>query len=439
MPAEQAGPLRVSVVRDPDDLPATTERVRLLNDPDRAILVIRPLPYTTSMNDFAFCVLDGLGKHLPAAPPPGLWNQTLAWVHGYRLRHLVIDRAHTLKPDFRGPLRELLGPPRPEQPRLWLIDAGQAKRRSVVQAFGDLDGLEAVVKVTGAEGLDRVRPEAAPSPAATPIPDRLPADTFMTFRAACARTLEPRIMARVDELWMRTFTEVREWVRHYRCDDAFSPAASVLVGPLSLRLAARTYTAAGDGEILVRLRATQAGLLREGLLLHHQAWPGNSGLGSHLTPVTIGALNRTLSTQDAAAAIVYLLFPFGPRGAETFWHPDDLRLEHLAADASALTISDVRLGVPAHARPALLAHLTFRRKQGARPLDALFPTAKQRPDLHRLAGKALAHTTAAGDLRRDHPARPHEHATVWMTQRRLSLRNLLPATRSLDLSTPSWT
>ena len=166
MPAERAGPLRVSVVRDPDDLPATTERVRLLNDPDRAILVIRPLPYTTSMNDFAFCVLDGLGKHLPAAPPPGLWNQTLAWVNGYRLRHLVVDRAHTLKPDFRGPLRELLGPPRPRQPRLWLIDAGQAKRRSVVRAFGDLDGLEAVVNATGAEGLDQVRPEVAPPPAA---------------------------------------------------------------------------------------------------------------------------------------------------------------------------------------------------------------------------------------------------------------------------------
>ncbi len=141
---------------------------------------------------------------------------------------------------------------------------------------------------------------------------------------------------------------------------------------MSLYLAARTYQAYSDGEALVRLRATQAGLLRCGLLLHHQAWPGQPSLGSHLTPTATSAVNRVSDTQEAAAAIVYLLFPYDRRGVEKHWHPDELTLADLTPTASTVRINGVDLPVPAHARPALLAQLTMRRLQGAESSAAYF-------------------------------------------------------------------
>ncbi|MEQ4723609.1 hypothetical protein [Nonomuraea sp. B19D2] len=92
-----AGPVQVTVIRDPGDLPATHQRLRQLGDPDNGIVVLRPVPYSSSTKDFLFCVLEGLGKSLPTRLPAPLrpWEQTLAWVTGYRLSHLVVDRAHT--------------------------------------------------------------------------------------------------------------------------------------------------------------------------------------------------------------------------------------------------------------------------------------------------------------------------------------------------------
>ena len=444
-PAEAAAPLQVTVIRDPDDLASTQEHLRHLGNPDGGILVIRHMPYLASFSAFTLTVLEALGKTRPAATTLVPWNQAVAWAAGYQLSHVVADRAHTLHPMFTPHLLQLIGAPRPRRPRLWLIDASRStRRRSVITDFqvpspelGDVE-----VSVAGPEQLRHIH-ASCPVPSPRPgqpeqlIPDELPTDSFMTFRAACARSLPRDTAAHLDAVWVSAFTDIRAWAPRHLDLTAVHHAPAALALPLSLYLAARTYQAYSDGEALVRVRAIQAGLLRCGLLLHHHAWPGQPGLGSRLTPAASAAVNRVHATHEAAAAILYLLFPYSRRIVEKHWHPDELTLADFTPSASTVRIHGVDLPVPAHARPALLAHLTMRRLQGADSSGAYFDTPFR--DVRRLANHALAQTTAAGDMREDTTERPDEHATLWMTQRRLALRNLIASARSLDFSTPSWT
>lgn len=447
--AAPAGPLQVIVIRDPDDRPSTQEHLRRLNDPDHGVLVIRPLPFTSSPVDLTFSVLDALGKALPSAKTAALpsrpWDLAVSWTHAYRLRNLVVDRAHTVHPKLAGHLRDLLGPPGPHRARLWLIDAARARTRgSVLDGFGSPD-CQVTVKNPG--WLRAIQPTTSPGPhpGLPPIPDDLPADNFLTFRAACARHLDTDTMTRLDELWLRTFREAPRWVsiaRYSGPGDPFHQPPAKLALPLSLKLAARIYIAASAGEALVQLRAAQAGLLREGLLLHHQSWPGDPGLGHRLTPAAVSAVNRVISTQDAAAAILYLLFPYDRRSAEQHWHPGDLTLGEISETAAFITIDGAALPIPAHARPALLAHLAFRRVQGATAPDAaFFEAGRPRRDPRLLADRALAGTTCATDLRGDDPGIPEKHGTLWMRQRRLTLCNLVGTAHTLNmmLRAPAWT
>lgn len=452
MPPEQSGhahaaalpltdPLQVTVIRDPDDLPATAAQLGRCNDPDRGVLVIRPLPYTTSPGDFTLAVAHALGKALPAAPTPRRWAQTVAWTAGYQLRHLVLDRAHTVHPACAPHLRELLGPARPDRPRLWLIDASHTLHRSVLTEFRGAPDTE--VTVTGPAGLDQLRARPAHPRALHAVgrvPDDLPADNVMTFRAACARFLDPDTAAYVDDLWLRSFRAAREWVAFHRDITAFPQSAVALALPLSARLAARIYAAPTHGEALLELRATQAGLLREGLLLHHRGLPAGGALGHRLTFEAVSAINRVMPTREAAAAVLYLLFPYDRRGAEAHWHPDVLRLEDIGPAAAHVKIAGIRVPVPVHARPALIAHLHLRHHQGARcPTDPFFDATRPHRDARQLAQRALAHTTAATDPRPDGTDILAGPGTVWMRQRHLALRNLVGPTRRLDLSTPTWT
>jgi hypothetical protein len=105
------------VIRDPGDRPSTQDCLRCLNDPDHGVLVIRPLPFTSSPANFTFSVLDALGKTLPpamsASLPSRSWDLAVSWARAYRLRHVVVDRAHTMHAKLAGRLRDLLGPPSP--------------------------------------------------------------------------------------------------------------------------------------------------------------------------------------------------------------------------------------------------------------------------------------------------------------------------------------
>jgi hypothetical protein len=134
--SEATAPLQVTVIRDPDDLASTQDHLRHLNDPDGGVLVIRHVPYLESFSAFTLTVLEGLGKIVAAKTALEPWNQAVAWATGYRLRHIVVDRAHTLHPMFTPRLLALIAAPRPRLPRLWLVDASRStRRRSVITDF----------------------------------------------------------------------------------------------------------------------------------------------------------------------------------------------------------------------------------------------------------------------------------------------------------------
>lgn len=456
-PQEPAGPLAVTVVRDHEDLPSTQHYLRQVADPDRGVLVIRHVPYDRVAADFPLAVLESLDKILPARPVSRLWEQTLAWTAGYRLDHIVLDRAHTLPSHLTEYLRALTdaraimtGDPRL---RLWLIDAARTKASSVIDRLtgrltsGRPEGALQVT-VAGPDALRLLRPRPAPSFGASAsvrgsgpaVPDDLPADSFMTFRAACAQRLDSATFAHVDVLWGSEFSHARRWVTHHRSIAEAHHAPVALALPLSVHLAAR-FAATTPGEALLRLRATRAGLLREGLLLHHHSWPAGGGLHHRLTPTAAAAVNRGLSPAAAAAAILYLLFPYDRRDAEKYWHPDALTLADLAPDARYVQIADTWLPVPPYARPALLAQAALRQHLSNIPPDqqTFFSAVKPRRDPRRLAEHALAQTTASAHLYQVNPAAPPGHGTAWMRQRRLTLRNLVGSLHTLDLSTPAWT
>ncbi|MFC4005940.1 hypothetical protein ACFOY2_01810 [Nonomuraea purpurea] len=113
-------------------------------------------------------------------------------------------------------------------------------------------------------------------------------------------------------------------------------------------------------------------------------------------------------------------------------------MDDITATASTVKIDGESLPVPRHARPALLAHLTFRYMQGARSTDPFFGITKPHQDLRVLAEGALS-ATAASDGRPINVEPPAGHGTLWMRQRRLALRNLVGDAHALDLSTPVWT
>ena len=94
--------------------------------------------------------------------------------------------------------------------------------------------------------------------------------------------------------------------------------------------------------------------------------------------------------------------------------------------------------LPCSARP----DLQYRRTQGATaPAAAFFDDTRPRADARQLAARALAATSTAPGLRDDDdPGVPAaEHATLWMRQRRLALRNLVGTAHTLNLRTPPWT
>jgi hypothetical protein len=111
-------------------------------------------------------------------------------------------------------------------------------------------------------------------------------------------------------------------------------ATRPLSAMLSVRLAALFYTARHHADAMLRLRATQAALFREGILLHHEPCSHelpDPGLGSRLTPDVAAAISHTVSTAAATAAVLHLINPLTGLGYPV---PRPPVLADLAADGS---------------------------------------------------------------------------------------------------------
>jgi hypothetical protein len=312
MPADPASP-RIIIVRDPEDTPDTGKLLTRIHDVSRGVLVVRPAPATSSPTELALAVLAALGKHLDGRPVDDRghwWDRARSWTVGHRIEHLVVDRAHTLPAEL---IHRLLGLAQAAQAAtLWFVDADAYRTTPALTRLGT--GL-AVPAQHLLELADVVpdRPQHPPGTGAQLPTLIMPSAGFLTFRYACQRQLPADQVRLVDAAWQATFDTVRSGLlRTPPYDRTMRPAVEQvkaalpgLAGSLSVTLAGLLYTASNPATALLRLRAAEVALFRHGLLLRHR--PRHRGGQDHLrcpvTPIVAATINRTVSTNAAAAAV----------------------------------------------------------------------------------------------------------------------------------------
>src|SRR5690349_1292852 len=122
MPADRE--LWTVVVRDPRDTKATRGVLARIDDLERGVLVVRPVPGTRSPTTLAMAVLTALGKRVDQQTRirgSGWWSLARAWTVGHQVNSLVIDRAHTLTRPLVQMLIELATAA--DAVGIWFIDA----------------------------------------------------------------------------------------------------------------------------------------------------------------------------------------------------------------------------------------------------------------------------------------------------------------------------
>jgi hypothetical protein len=432
MPAEPLS--RVTVVRDPHDTPDTRAVLTRIDNLDRGVIVVRPVPGTTSPAVLALAVLAALGKRVdtrPRGPQNQWWSLARAWAVGHQVDYLVVDRAHTLPATLIHDLIDLAAAA--GVAGVWFVDASP---RRIAPALADIP-LDMVTErprqLLNLSIVERDRPHDAHRGLHIGT-DALPHAGFLTFRYACQRQLTGADAAVVDGLWQQTYRALDRWLHdrqlfvHGRPDDQRLITELPRLAPMiSAKLAATFYTSTNPAHALVQLRAAQAVLFCGGLLLHHeprQAVLPDRTLGCPLTSDIAATINRATSTAAAAAAVLHLIHTPGVRYPITNMPP--WKLAHIADDGSRLHTEHDAIPVPACGRAMLRAHLHWRQLAGATdPTAALFDD--RRHTFPELAQQALHPLNLAGPANvgyRRHRAYLRGHATPWMQQRGLELSAL---------------
>ena len=436
MPPDAAGP-RTVIVRDPDDTPDTAKLLGKIDNLDRGVLVVHPTPGITTLSELALAVLAALGKQLDARPKERSrrwWPLARAWTAGHQIEHVVVDRAHTLPAEL---IHQLIALAHATQATTWFIDAHMPDTAPALTA---LDGAEmaSLPQLSGLADVSRSRPSHQPATTRQIPPLSMPRAGFLTFRYACERQLPARHVSDVDAAWRATFDTTESWILrtapYYR---SIRPSTTqlrdtlpTLGRTLSVRLAALLYTAANPSTALLRLRATEAALFRYGLLLRHQ--PQRTGGHDHLlqcplTPIAAATINRTVSTNAAAAAVLHLVYPRSSADHSHFGDLQPWRVDNVHPDGSRLLTEYGSIPIPAAGQPLLRAHLHALRADGRAAGHA--PLIDQQRN-----GQAALAQQVLATLKPTPPPRParsahsgtylYGYATAWMADRGLSLHAL---------------
>ena len=414
-------PREVVIVDDPDDAPSTQTLLAGLNNIDAGVLVIHPVPGSTGLGGLGLAVLAALGKLLGISQnsqraTERTWRLARAWTVGHAPDIIVVDRAHRLPATV---LAGVLALAAEAGAVAWLVDpAGRCPAR-----------LPATTRTTTvAPGqLATLRRPPPPPPAPVEFPELLPTADFLTFRAVCARRLNPRAAALVDAAYQQAFTHFMGLgVRRNGGHSDHRALAWDLPHELTRELAAHCSRSVNAGEALVRLRAAQAGLLRAGFLLRHIASLDALTPATHLlcplTPTIADTLRTLVSTTHAAAAALQLLMPF-----DALYRTVTYTLDEIPDDASYLGASPHRsIPVPECARPILLAHAAWVRQSPA-PTDRFHHPLFGDERIDDLAPPILARLPVPAHLVPAHPTRHYTggaNASTWMTQRGLSVESV---------------
>ena len=290
-----AGPARVTVLSDPGDSPQAVAELTGRHGLDRGVAVCQPHPGATSPELLAGDLLIALGKLPGALAAEHLsrrgWELAVLWLAAEQVRHLIVLRADRLPAGCWSELAAAAGV------RVWLLTAkmtpGQRAALEACATAGPAAHRPWRAALADLPAADGSRTGGCGFPA---VPDA----EFPLFRATAARLLDPAAFAQVDTVYRDAYARARGHdaaLRHASGGDCAGAVLQQL-----------TIDAASADEVLTRLRAAQAGLFADGLLLdlrpvRHPPWELRAGcLRPRLDHATVARL-RGLANPVVAAAV----------------------------------------------------------------------------------------------------------------------------------------
>ncbi|ATM24836.1 hypothetical protein SMD44_p20053 (plasmid) [Streptomyces alboflavus] len=331
----------VRVVIDAADAPYLSRRLAALEAAER--IVVRPNPVRSS-NDLVWDVLAGAGKNPAAVRTCRLsiadaWKAAIAWITAAHVTDILIERAHRLTHREALQLAELADRADAD---LWLIwssgndptrlcnaveSLGRSERKGAARGHIPFGVPHRPVRAMGVDTFERVLPLPAPAVSLPLHPDEnadvdadwpaLPAVDFPLFLAACRRQLAGDTFDQLHIAYRAEAQATDAFVRRHRNDLAEPRTGGTFKRALNAYLRdERLGPAAGGRLALIRLRAIQASLFAQGVLLRWQS----SALGpaaaekltTWLTPGICRALRATVSTHAAAVTVLSLHLAAAP-------------------------------------------------------------------------------------------------------------------------------
>jgi hypothetical protein len=293
-------------------------------------------------------------------------RHAVAWATAHDIEHLVVTETQRLHPIILTGLVRLAGE---IGARLWLL---HRPPRS-----------DAFVRSLARRGATTAELAGVPRPVAVSIPDpapavalpAVPADEFLTFRAACAQALPADGAARVDAHFHAAARACDEALRDHG-------ASRHTVADLLHRI---LNAAPGDAQLTVEVRALQTAAWHHDLyvkvdlarLLHSEERPrtpaadADAALAAYRQPhraITVALTRDGRGLEDIGAVLIGDASP----------------------DGGTLTIADGAVRVGPHTARAVRAQRHLRLAEGAGTDEPLLP--------HTPKALAKALTEAAGDL-----------------------------------------
>ncbi len=395
-----------------DDL-AAIRHLNACGGPAEGRAVLRPTPGARDAATLGWDLLVAAGKPPHAARSEGVsglsWEFGQAWLAGFAVTDMIVDRAHLLTRDQAGAAAAAAVR---AGATLWLLWG-----TGIGPPVPDRDGPPHLVAGQDAPVISLrelyQRLPAAPPPAATELGrpgswPPLPAADFPTFLAACRRYLPRGEFAQVACLYYDTAEAADAWLDTYGAfrDPHDGQVTAGFEAALAgwLRDSAIGPAPCGPAA-LVRLPAVQAALFVRAIVLTWQ--PAALGpqpasrLPGNLTPQVAGALQATVRTDAAAATALSVHLNQGPAFFGLL-HLDDVAPDGSAIRGPAGRVPAIRPGispgaggvygqmleedqrswrefaaaepirVPGCARPLFAAHLAYRRASGAAGNDPYF-------------------------------------------------------------------
>ena len=353
----QARPGAVTVLADPGDSPQAVAELAGRHDLDHGVAVCQPQPGATSPSALAGELLVALGKLPGALAAEHLsrrgWELAALWLRAEAVQDLVVMHADRLPPGRWSDLATLAAA---SGTRVWLVT------RAAGMTAGQRAALTA--RAVGPPAHRPWRAALADLPAAgsrtgecgfPAVPDA----EFPLFRAAAARLLDPAAFTRADAVYRDTCARARGHAAALRQASGGDYAAAVLQQ--------LTIDAASADEVLTRLRAAQAGLFADGLLLdlrpaRHPPWELRAGcLRPRLDHAAVARL-RGLANPAVAAAVT-----LSRATAMMPWQLCALRHRDVTGDGTGLRVRAGRLTyrIPARAAGPVRAALLHRLPPGS--------------------------------------------------------------------------